>query len=253
MSAQDRAVGTAARSPYAISRWEIDQLLPVERTREIAAGFCGALLRGLGKAVDEVVLTDRLGVLALPELPVGPNGRVSAVGVLAARDRTPRSTAALRAAVRRVGRRGFDFAGQRVRLKPATSNTLDPHRWVGPARVWTSVTPWVSETYHGGLSAEHRSRAVRASLGAALLGEFDPEGQAAEMEQLVESVQTHDEAWVPGVLAASDTPQFRPGPPTHVRITFREAVEGPIALGRDRLFGMGLLVPVDMPSEPFDE
>jgi len=244
--------GAAARSPYAISHWQIDQVLPADRSREIAAGFCGALLRGLGKAVDEVVLTDRLGVLALPELPVGPNGRVSAVGVLAARQRTERSTEALRAAVRRVGYRGFEFAGRRVRLKPASATTLERHRWIGPARVWTSVTPWVSETYHGGRSARHRDRALRASLGAALFGEFDPQGQAAEIERLVRSVQTHDEAWVPGVLAASDTPQFRPGPPTHVRITFREAVEGPIVLGRDRLFGMGLLVPMDMPSEPFD-
>jgi CRISPR-associated protein Csb2 len=77
-------------------------------------------------------------------------------------------------------------------------------------------------------------------------------GQRLDIERLVEEAQVHDEAWIPGIQPASQSPELRPGPPAHVRVAFGGAVEGPIVIGRDRLFGMGLLMPLDVPIELFE-
>lgn len=242
------------RSPFSLSRWGIDPPVPAHRSREVAAGFCGALLERLGAAVEAVVLQDRLAVLALPQLPApAGKGRVSGVGVLVDRNRGDDVTRLLRDAIRSIGISGFEVGGRRVRLKPAAAGAIEEQRWVGPGRVWTSVTPWISETSLLGRAGHIRDRCLRDSLSRAL--SVDPQAplEPDALDRSIQSAQTHDEAWIAGVPAASHGPQFRPGPPVHVRITFDGPVEGPIAVGRDRLFGMGLLVPMDMPTEPFED
>lgn len=242
------------RSPSSLSRWAIDPPIPAHRSREVAAGFCGALLARLGPAVEDVVLQDRLAVVALPQLPVpAGKGRVNGVGVLVDRNRADDVTGLLRDAIRSIGISGFEVGDRPVRLKRAAAGAVDDQRWMGPGRTWTSVTPWISETSLLGRAAHVRDRCLRDSLARALSGDPEVPLERGIVDGFIRSAQTHDEAWIAGVPAASQGPPFRPGPPVHVRITFNEPVEGPIVIGRDRLFGMGLLVPMDMPSEPFED
>lgn len=254
---QDRLVSMSAepilRSPYAMCRWELDVAMSAERSREIAVGFCGALLQRLGKAVDEVVVEDRLAVITLPKIPVlAASGEAAAVGLLVPRAPSERSSQALRAAIRSIGREGFRVAGRDLRLKSASSKAYEARRWVGPSRVWTSVTPWVSEAGESERLANHRRSHLLDSIGTALLGDRDQTQRTLAMEGLVAELQAHDEAWVPGLPPASASFDVRTGPPTHVRICFRDPVEGPIVIGRDRLLGMGLLAPLDPPIVPFE-
>lgn len=241
------------RSPQAICRWELDVAMPAEHSREIAVGFCGALLRRLGKAVDEIVVEDQLAVFALPRIPVpAGGGEAAAVGLLVPRSPSARSSRALRAAIRSICQEGFRVAGRDLRLRSADPNAYDARRWVGPSRIWTSVTPWVSEGVDLEKLASRRQRHLLDALGASLLGNLDPAQRILAMEELVASVQAHDEAWVPGFPPAGGSFGVRSSCQTHVRICFRGPVEGPIAIGRDRLLGMGLLAPVALPIQPFE-
>ena len=236
------------RSPYLLHRWGLDQAMPAQRSREIASGFCGALLRHLGPAVEEVVVRNRLAVLALPRLPAPAKPEVIAIGLLVPREASEKSSKALDRGVQAVGEQGFDVAGCELRLEPGRSGSDQAGSWAGPSRLWTSVTPWVSEGDHAGRFAEHRRRCLLDSLAISILGDGDHVEQRLSIERLVGEAQVHDEAWVPGVEPASRSPELRPGPPMHARIAFREPVEGPIVIGRDRLFGMGLLAPLDVPA-----
>lgn len=236
------------RSPHAICRWELDVAMPAERSREIAVSFCGALLRRLGNAVDEIVGEGQLAVFALPRIPVSAGGKVAAVGLLIPRNPSERSSRALSTAIRSIGQEGFDVAGRDLRLRSASSKAYEVSRWVGPSRIWTSVTPWVS----GALEVRNLRTHLIDSLGSALFGDLDQAQRIMAMKRLVTRVQAHDEAWVPGLLPASRSSGARTPPTAHVRISFCSPVEGPIVIGRDRLLGMGLLVPVDPPAEPFE-
>ncbi len=241
------------RSPHAICRWELDVAMPAERSREVAVGFCGALLQRLGKAVEEVVVEDRLAVFALPRIPVPVASReVAAVGLLVPRVPSRRSSRALQTAIRSIGREGFHVAGRDLRLRSASSKAYEVSRWVGPSRIWTSATPWISEAREVEKLANHRRRGLLDAIGSALLGDQDHAQRTLVMEELVMEVQAHDEAWLPGLPPASASFDARRGLPTHVRICFRDPVEGPIVIGRDRLLGMGLLAPVDLPITPFE-
>jgi CRISPR-associated protein Csb2 len=104
----------------------------------------------------------------------------------------------------------------------------------------------VSEGDHAGRFAEYRRRCLLESLSIFLSGNGD-RATWLGTERLVEEAQVHDEAWVSGIAPASQSPELRPGPPAHVRLAFAGAMEGPIVIGRDRLFGMGLLLPLDVP------
>lgn len=236
------------RFPHAICRWELDVAMPAERSREIAVGFCGALLQHLGDAVDEIVDEGRLAVFALPKIPVAASGEVAAVGLLVPRNPSERSSRALSTAIRSIGQEGFDVAGRDLRLRPTSSKAYELSRWVGPSRIWTSVTPWVS----GVAGVKNLRTHILDSLGSSLFGDLDQAQRILAIERLVTRVQAHDEAWVPGLPPASRSFGARPAPSAHVRISFCSPVEGPIVIGRDRLLGMGLLAPVDPPVEPFE-
>lgn len=242
----------ALHSPQAICRWELDAAMPGERAREVAVGFCAAVLSRLGKAVDAVVVEDRLAVLALPRLPAGPaGGEVAAVGLLVPRQPNGSSARALRKAITSLGRDGFRVGTRDLRLRSARSVAYDPHRWVGPSRVWTSVTPWMPETGTLERPASRRQAQLLDSLSLSLSADRDGR-TAPPIAELVAEVQAHDEAWIPGLPTARTFGDRRTGSSSHVRISFREPIEGPIAIGRDRLLGMGLLAPIELPAEPWE-
>jgi CRISPR-associated protein Csb2 len=235
----------AVRSPHAICRWELDAPVPARHLREVAASFCGALLGEVGRAVDELVIRERLAVFALPRIPVTPGGEEAvAVGISVPRRPSGWTGEALRDAIRFICKDGFDVAGRPMRLRPARALGLDVRRWVGPSRLWTSVTPAVFGSSLPPKRPAHRKRFMLDALGEALLGGAGSVQRSATMEGLVEEVAAHEEAWIAGLPRASGFVDGRSGAPTYFRVTFQEPVEGPIVIGRDRLLGMGLLAPL---------
>lgn len=136
------------------------------------------------------------------------------------------------AAVRRLVRPGqFDIAvaafdGTRV---PWSSN---PARWIGPARRWVSVFPVVFERrLRGGLTLTELAR------WCSWAGLPEPVAfQAATVPLMPGAVSLTP-------LEAAHGVDRRPF--THLDLTFAQPVTGPVALGRGRHFGLGLMAPRD--------
>jgi CRISPR-associated protein Csb2 len=114
--------------------------------------------------------------------------------------------------------------------------TLQRQSWTQPSRTWASVTPVVLHHYpkkrDGDVERIVRDAFVSASL---------PEPECVEVRS-VSAVQ--------GAGQAMSVPPFEEGGPglcrfqTHVRVRFREAVRGPMLVGRGRFRGYGLLRPL---------
>lgn len=114
--------------------------------------------------------------------------------------------------------------------RPWSSN---PRRWQGPARRWVSVSPVVHERRaKGGLDIEEVSRWCRH----------------AGIDALVLAFRTSGSPMLPGALTLRGLEVFRRPegrrPFSHLEILFAEPVRGPLALGRARQFGVGLMAPV---------
>ncbi|QBI19643.1 type I-U CRISPR-associated protein Cas5/Cas6 [Egibacter rhizosphaerae] len=131
----------------------------------------------------------------------------------------------------------------RVQVEPAGAAgqrvwSTHPRRWTQPARRWASVFPVVHERFTGkGLDLDEVARwCAHAGLPA-------PVGFRASRPPLV-----------PGgvALRAHEARRNAAGrrPFTHVEVTFAEPVAGPMALGRLRHFGVGLMAPVDDTPNP---
>lgn len=229
--------GPAARSQWGFSRWELDVPLPLENYRDLAAAFCGALLRGLGTTVDEVVVAERLGVVALPPMPLDPEWPVvGAVALLVPRAVDQPTRAALSAAIRAAGSEGIFACDRLLHLRVANSDAYECRRWVGPSRVWTTVTPWIPA------ATADDAAALRCSLLEDLSVALFDQPAGGQIENIVAAVDTRDEPWLEGLPAAGARAHAEGGP-THVRIEFRAPVEGPLRIGSGRLSGMGLLAP----------
>lgn len=120
----------------------------------------------------------------------------------------------------------------------APLKSLDLDRYRGPARIWTTVTPVVHSRWraaksrqalvdqiaadcaHVGLPTPERVEVLRnPELPASPPAFVDPRGLRPEWRRSIE------------------------GPAQHLRLTFREPVQGPILLGKARHFGLGLMIP----------
>lgn len=105
-----------------------------------------------------------------------------------------------------------------------------PKRWQGPAQLWTTAFPVVHD------------RRVRGSLTLEELGRW------CEWAGLPKPVafQTSPVPFARGAARLSPSEVFRGADRRryeHLRIAFEKPVEGPIAIGRGRHFGLGLLFP----------
>jgi CRISPR-associated protein Csb2 len=107
-----------------------------------------------------------------------------------------------------------------------------PERWRGPSRRWVSALPVVHERYLKGRTpalADVAEWCRHAGLPAP------------------RRVQLHRLGFAAGVpnLPAQSTvrPGGRPHPYSHLQIEFPEPISGPVAIGRMRHFGLGLLLP----------
>ncbi|HXB63954.1 MAG TPA: type I-U CRISPR-associated protein Csb2 [Solirubrobacteraceae bacterium] len=129
------------------------------------------------------------------------------------------------------------------RLSPSAERgvrTLDPARWIRPARRWQTVTPVILDRYPKRREPEALQEAVRATLRHAMLP--DP-------EQL-------DASPIPWQAAAVPAPAYTgnelpSGLRLHLDVRFPEPLRGPVLAGRGRYFGVGLFAPV--PDRPTGE
>jgi CRISPR-associated protein Csb2 len=114
----------------------------------------------------------------------------------------------------------------------ATPWSTHPARWLGPSRIWSTVFPYVYERY------------VRKSLTLEVLAEWCAFAQLPAPVRFAESTVP----FLRGAASPAPGEMFRAGrqarPYRHLRLEFAEPVGGPIAIGRYRHFGLGLLAPV---------
>ncbi len=113
-----------------------------------------------------------------------------------------------------------------------TPVAMTPPRWRGPSRHWVSVSPVVFER-RPKVQPTRRDVASWCAHG----------GIEAEVEHFrLSRVPLAD-----GAADLRPTEVFRPGkaryPYAHLSITFGEEITGPVALGRARQLGMGLMLP----------
>lgn len=110
--------------------------------------------------------------------------------------------------------------------------SLNPDRWSRPSRRWVSVTPVVYERRVKRLALTDLAQwCAFAGLPAPI----------AFGEQRV--------GFVPGAVALHPSEAFRGPhyrrPYAHMWLEFADPVPGPVALGRGRHFGLGLMAPID--------
>jgi CRISPR-associated protein Csb2 len=108
---------------------------------------------------------------------------------------------------------------------------LAVERWSGPAREWATATPIVLDRF------PRRSRSVEDEVRASVAnaGLADPVAVALLAGPPVPGAPQA------GRLRGSVARGLR----VHARLRFRDPVRGPVAVGRGRFRGVGLLVPVD--------
>ena len=123
--------------------------------------------------------------------------------------------------------------------------------WARPSKVWTTVTPMVSDRY---LKANDEAGWTAQILSACRHGDLP----------VPVEIEFSEVPWVHGSHRASEydtrrplprdvdrrneRKRQRPRPARHVRVEFGEEVSGPIALGNMRYLGLGLCIPVTVQS-----
>ena len=127
---------------------------------------------------------------------------------------------------------GTDIAVDRSRR----SWTTNPRRWRGPAKTWTTVLPAVNDRYDP-INAEAVNRwCTQAGLPP------------------VRSCRISRSPLVAGAVDLHPSETARPGrsqrrPYAHVSLTFDMPVQGPVAIGAARSYGLGLCAPNDPPTD----
>lgn len=175
--------------------------------------------------------------LALPHVGFDyADGRHRGLAISFPSGTDPRVVALSRVAAGRIDRlhgRGVDVS---VTVHDGSARPLAarPDRWRGPSRRWASVLPVVHERY---------TRRRDPSLA-----ELASWCSYAGLPQPVRA-RTSPVAFVSGAptlpAAATTRAGERSRPFSHVEIEFAEPVTGPVAFGRMRHFGLGLLLPLD--------
>ncbi len=229
---------------------------PVERTLELARGVRAALLavaEGAGLAPRPVLhgYGEDGAALKRPHLAFCPrphvgfrhaSGAILGVSFILPVDATDED----RRHVQRVLARWFESgatvglaAGETLRFGPADSRkTLTEARWGQASRVWQTVVPmelprqvvkgrrWNAATWR------RVDRAIRL---------------ACEHSGLPEPVEV-EASWDPFAVGSPHVRACRgktARPLMHTRLRFPVEVEGPLAIGAGRYFGLGLMEPVE--------
>jgi len=202
-----------------------------------------------GRALDR----PHAAFLTLPDLRSG-SGTVAAAAIALPRDIELSDLQAILLAAAR-----WERSGTRLwlgRLGEITFERVEPGEadltpWVGPAKLWASVTPVVLDRNPGNLRSHEPDKAARAVAHAEetvanACGYLDLPRPA--------TVRVRSRSPLHGIPAAHS---FRPFPARggsfrrfciHSEVVFAEPVGGPIMLGVGRYFGVGLLAQVVPPG-----
>jgi len=179
--------------------------------------------------------------LALPDAGFAhARGRLHGAAIVLPPEAGPDVAETVRASlwrIRRLVRPGiFDIAIRLYGGEP-TPSASSPTTWTGPSRRWISVTPVVHERFQSG---GPDLRAVAAWC------------EHAGIPERPLWARTTLSPIVPGALALPPEQVYRSGrdrfPYSHLEILFDADVTGPVALGRARQYGFGLMLPSSRPS-----
>ena len=208
--------------------WRLASARPIAagQSTNVTRALEGTLLRSLGS----MPAAGQIALLAIPD-----GGRIVAAGIALPRRLSVADRQRLRSALTGIERESFGGSmrlGQRLTAAP----------WVGPARSWITVTPYVREGY-ASRSRSDRRKLVRRSLRYILAP--DDDDPAAAVRNLVQDIEISEHPFAPDVRPARDWPRTAAMLPEHLRIVFSEPVLGPLIIGRDRRLGLGLMRPVD--------
>lgn len=232
---------TDARDPVAHSPWgELLALLPepfmpMRDTAKIAGALRASVLSRAGNDASSILHGHEGNHAAWTVLPdvghVNARGRVLGVGLWLPRRITEDDRTRCVLPLKEVDH--VCFRGQRISVGEPPAHLkkpvgLHPKTWVGPARRWASVTPVVMDRH----PKRHQSVEDVIAESVAMAG-FPP-------PSFVEVGQVSAFYGVPPAL------KFRPrnkGKWIHVALTFDQRVSGPMLIGRERHFGMGLMRP----------
>lgn len=150
----------------------------------------------------------------------------------------------------RWGFSGLELVDRGVILVEASNRAMLAH-YQKPATVWSSVTPvalsagrrridpdLVSEQAKGGVERDEEERSACAAVRQAFR-------QAGVRAQPI-SIEVQREPFAPRLPRAEEfaaPPRFSKHSLWHIRATFLDLVEGPLAIGNGRFLGLGLLAP----------
>ena len=123
---------------------------------------------------------------------------------------------------------------RRIELGPPAAHQplprgLQRHTWTRRARVWTSVTPVVFDRH------PKRGRSAEEAIADSVELAGHPRPSRVVLNQT---------GMLAGVPVARAFRSRRPGRWTHVTLSFESWVAGPLLIGRDRHFGLGLMRPL---------
>lgn len=167
-------------------------------------------------------------------------GKLLGAAALVPTSLTPEERAACMRVIPRVRTVRLAELGE-WRLEPAAAEVpqlnLRPWVWMGPARHWATVTPFVFDRYPEDPYGEEARQVVRAACRRIGL----PEPEAVSLTP----VSPH--------IGVPPSFLFQPAPPRsgkpqrfhlHVVLSFAEAVQGPVVIGAGRYYGYGLARPL---------
>lgn len=176
----------------------------------------------------------RLSYLSLPT--IDPRGVVGDVRRVMIAELTGRDSASVHwARTRLSGAMLIDEQTQRpvAVLEPLLSSDFVLRRYIGQpggSREWSTVTPVILPGYDDGKPAKRERLVITCLEHASLLA-------------AVESIESRPTSWFPGVASSNrfKRPEYLGRlPAVHLRLRFREPMQGPIALGAGRHCGLGL-------------
>ncbi|HKJ96091.1 MAG TPA: type I-U CRISPR-associated protein Csb2 [Gammaproteobacteria bacterium] len=130
---------------------------------------------------------------------------------------------------------------------PPGRRSLEPERYLGPARTFATVTPIVLDR-HLKKKGEARQAEIEAQIAGACrnLGLPEPEAVVPDKHSAIEGTAP---AWpsgnAPGWMRWRLPEALRSRQLSHAVIRFPQPVRGPLLLGAGRFVGMGLGLPLD--------
>lgn len=207
--------------------------LSVENVVAVSDALRRAVLSHLGDAAPPVVHghgeKDHVAWIGLPNLSPYARGELLGLALVLPRAIDPRARAECVRALLAV--ESIQVEGRRVGIeRPTHALSLAARTWTQPSRLWASTTPVVLDRYpRRSLTAE---QVVRDGISRA--GYPEPK-----------RVTLHSRGAVGGLPARG----FRLRKPgklhTHVLVEFAAPVRGPLLVGAERYFGLGLFLPMD--------